>query len=170
MHRIGFGGGCHWCTEAVFESIKGVQKVEQGFITPKGEEDSFSEAVIVHYDPSQIPLKDLIEIHLWTHKSTSEHSMRGKYRSAVYAFDKASERESTMAMVALQAGFRDKIITQIVPFGKFKPSDIRFQNYFYSDPNKPFCEMHISPKLKVLRKRFGKQVNQDKINTNGVLQ
>ena len=108
MHRIGFGGGCHWCTEAVFESIKGVQKVEQGFITPEGEEDSFSEAVIVHYDPSQIALKDLIEIHLWTHKSTSEHSMRGKYRSAVYAFDQASERESTMVMVVAVGMVRKK--------------------------------------------------------------
>ncbi|WP_343065456.1 peptide-methionine (S)-S-oxide reductase [Arenibacter arenosicollis] len=81
--KIAFGGGCHWCTEAVYQSLKGVEVVEQGFVASKGEESFFSEAVIVHYDPKSIALKDLILIHLYTHKSTSDHSMRNKYRSAI---------------------------------------------------------------------------------------
>ena len=80
VHRIAFGGGCHWCTEAVYNSIKGILSVEQGFVASEGEDSSFSEAVIVRYDPINISLEDLILIHLHTHKSTSNHSMRKKYR------------------------------------------------------------------------------------------
>lgn len=76
IHRIAFGGGCHWCTEAVYNSLKGIISVEQGFVASEGEESSFSEAVIVRYDPINISLEDLILIHLYTHKSTSNHSMR----------------------------------------------------------------------------------------------
>ena len=84
--KIAFGGGCHWCTEAVFQQLKGVIRVEQGFVASVNEYQSFSEAVIVHFNPSIIPLKILVEIHLYTHKSTSNHSMRSKYRSAIYYF------------------------------------------------------------------------------------
>ncbi|MFV8270119.1 peptide-methionine (S)-S-oxide reductase [Flavobacterium sp. GT2N3] len=56
IKKVGFGGGCHWCTEAYFQSLKGVEIVEQGWISSKFPEDIFSEAVIVHYNPSVIPL------------------------------------------------------------------------------------------------------------------
>ena len=57
FRKIGFGGGCHWCTEAVFMALKGVAKVEQGFIAPEGGIDNLSEAVIVHYNAELIELK-----------------------------------------------------------------------------------------------------------------
>jgi len=60
IHKIAFGGGCHWCTEAVYKSLKGIISVEQGFVASDGEESSFSEAVIVSYEPSDISLEDLI--------------------------------------------------------------------------------------------------------------
>ena len=78
MVKIGFGGGCHWCTEAVFQSLIGVETVEQGYIASEDDMTSFSEAIIVHFNQEEITLKALIEIHLFTHKSTSNHSMRSK--------------------------------------------------------------------------------------------
>lgn len=78
IQKIGLGGGCHWCTEAVFQSLIGIEKVEQGFIASTEEYNTFSEAVIVHFDSEVISAKTLIEIHLYTHKSTSQHSMRSK--------------------------------------------------------------------------------------------
>ncbi len=84
--RIGLGGGCFWCSEAVFQNLRGVAQVAQGFIYSHPPHDSLSEAVLVDFDPAQISLADLIEIHLRTHASTSQHSMRQKYRSAIYAF------------------------------------------------------------------------------------
>ena len=83
--KIGLGGGCHWCTEGVFESLLGVSKVNQGWIASSGENSDFSEAIEVYFDPVIISLSDLIEIHLYTHASRSNHSMRSKSRSASYA-------------------------------------------------------------------------------------
>ncbi len=74
IDKIGFGGGCHWCTKAVFQSLNGVNNVKQGWIASDGEAFAFSEAVIVEYNAKIIPLEVLIEVHLRTHKSTSEHS------------------------------------------------------------------------------------------------
>ena len=164
MEKIGLGGGCHWCTEAVFQSLKGVTKVEQGFISPKGNENSFSEAVVVHYNTMLIGLKDLIEIHLYTHKSTSNHSMRNKYRSAIYAFNGKSMEKSLSILKDLQKDFDHKLITKPFYFGKFKPSDNRFHNYYYNNPEKPFCETYISPKLKLLLNKFSKFLDKKGIN------
>lgn len=74
--KIGLGGGCHWCTEGVFESLLGVSKVNQGWIASSGKDSDFSEAVEVYFDPAVISLSDLIEIHLYTHASRSNHSMK----------------------------------------------------------------------------------------------
>ena len=93
--KVGFGGGCHWCTEAVFQSLIGVEKVEQGWVASTEKNKNFSEAVVVHFDVKEINLKILIEIHLRTHKSTSNHSMRTKYRSAVYYFSHQQKEKST---------------------------------------------------------------------------
>jgi len=73
LSRIALGGGCHWCTEAVFQSLKGVNRVEQGYVSSINENLSFSEGIIVEYYENKIPLEILIHIHLLTHKSTSKH-------------------------------------------------------------------------------------------------
>ncbi|WP_026452067.1 peptide-methionine (S)-S-oxide reductase [Aequorivita capsosiphonis] len=164
MRKIAFGGGCHWCTEAVFQSLKGVESVEQGYIASTGEETSFSEAVIVHFNPEIISIKILIEIHLLTHKSTSNHSMRNKYRSAVYSFSKRQNKEVQEIITFFQKKFENKVITKTYPFSEFKPSREPLQNYYYSNPNKPFCEKFIDPKLKFLLKNFGDHLQENRLD------
>ena len=154
MEKIALGGGCHWCTEAVFQSLKGVNKVEQGFVSSTGIHTSFSEAVVVHFNPSIITLKDLVEIHLHTHKSTSNHSMRSKYRSAIYTFSDQQLHEANAILNELQANFKGRLITNVLPFDSFKPSTVAFQNYYYRNPEKPFCQNYIDPKIKLLFKKF----------------
>lgn len=166
MDKVGLGGSCHWCTEAIFQSLVGVVKVEQGFIAPKDDNDAFSEAIIVYYNPKEIELKDLIEIHLYTHKSTSEHSMRDKYRSAVYGFDNKTMLASNTLLNLLQEDFDQQLITKTVRFGAFKFSDNRFHDYYYSNPKKPFCETYIAAKLQVLLNKFSKHLILDKINSS----
>jgi len=154
LNRIGFGGGCHWCTEAVFQSIVGVENVQQGWIASNGNNASFSEAVIVEYNASIIPIEVLIEIHLHTHNSTSDHSMRKKYRSVIYVFDENEESEVVDVLKILQHKFNNKLVTQILEFSEFKPSREVILNYYYKNPEKPFCETFINPKLKVLLESF----------------
>ncbi len=161
--KIAFGGGCHWCTEAVFQSLVGVLKVEQGFVASIDENAAFSEAVIVHFDRTKISIGVLIEIHLHTHRSTSNHSMRKKYRSAVYTFSEAQKNTATAQLELLQFQFQNKLITQILPFSRFKASREQIQNYYYSNHKKPFCESFINPKLQILLNTFSIFTDKNKL-------
>lgn len=163
IEKIALGGGCHWCTEAVFQSLKGVERVGQGYVSSTGEQASFSEAIIVYFNPEEIPLRVLIEIHMHTHKSTSDHSMRDKYRSAVYTFSEAQKEETKTIIKSLQTGFEKPLITKVYPFAKFRTSRKSLHNYYYTDPSKPFCETFINPKLKLLLDRFQGFVKLEKI-------
>ena len=150
------GGGCHWCTEAVFQAFRGMAEVEQGFARSVAPYDAWSEAVRVRWDADALPLEVLLEAHLRTHSSTSAHSLRGKYRSAVYVEDEGEEVGEMLAR--LQAGFGKPLVTQVLPLAGFKLNDARWRNYYVSDPERPFCRTHIDPKLRVLRERFGSRV------------
>ena len=154
LKKIAFGGGCHWCTEAVFQQIIGVLKVEQGYVASKEKYDDYSEGVIVHYERDKISLQYLIEIHLHTHQSTSNHSMRNKYRSAVYYFDENDKIEALAIIKNLRIDFDKKIITKVLPFVSFKSSREEIQNYYLKGPDKPFCQNFINPKLELLKKQF----------------
>lgn len=154
LKRAGFGGGCHWCTEAVFSSLKGISSVEQGWIVSNGENSSFSEAVIVEFDPEIISFEILTAVHLHTHSSTAAHSMREKYRSAIYFFDENDVPLMEEAILKSQDDFGSKIITKILPFVSFKINREDALNYYFSNPDKPFCENYISPKLKLILKQF----------------
>ena len=163
LSKIALGGGCHWCTEAVFQSLLGVSKVEQGFVASIDDNSSFSEAVIVHFNAEDISLKTLIEIHIHTHKSTSNHSMRTKYRSAVYVFSEVQKKETEQILESFQNEFENKLITKVYLFDSFKGSREQIQNYYYSNPEKPFCETFINPKLKILLKQFSNYANHNQL-------
>jgi peptide-methionine (S)-S-oxide reductase len=160
ISKVGFGGGCHWCTESVFQSVIGVRKVEQGWIASINKNDTFSEAVIVHFDTVFINLSVLIEIHLNTHSSTSSHSMRTKYRSAVYTFGETQFTAAVEIIADFQEAFNNQLITEVQPFKYFKPSPTQFQNYYLKNPEKPFCTKYIIPKLKLLENRFPENVKR----------
>lgn len=153
--KIGLGGGCHWCTEAVFQAIAGISNVDQGFISSDSPDDGWSEAVVVTFDPVELPLEVLVEIHLRTHSSTSHHKMRGKYRSAVYVYDAGTALKVGRILRKLQHGFADPLVTKVLRLADFKASDERFQNYYANAPERPFCKTYIDPKLTLLRKQYG---------------
>lgn len=163
LAKIALGGGCHWCTEAVFQSLKGVEKADQGYVASTDENNTFSEAVVIHFNAKEVSLHTLIEIHLHTHKSTSNHSMREKYRSAVYTFSKEQENISKKIIKNLQNDFDGKLITKVLPFSEFKPSRKAIQNYYKKNPSKPFCKMFINPKLRLLLYKFSNYVNHKKV-------
>ena len=141
IFKVAFGGGCHWCTEAVFQSLIGVEKVEQGYVSSTEQNNALSEAVIVHYNRKCITLQTLIEIHLLTHQSTSNHAMREKYRSAIYVFSSFQHDVVIELLSIFQKIYKGKLIT----------------------PEKAFCETYIKPKLKLLLQQFGRFVDYDKV-------
>lgn len=161
LRKVGFGGGCHWCTEAVFASLHGVISVEQGFIRADAPDDSFSEGVIVTFQPEKISLEALVEIQLRTHSSTSNHAMRQKYRSAVYAMNEAQAEDARRILADIAPGFDAPLITRVLPFRAFKASEACFQRYAEKNAGGPFCTTYIDPKLALLKTQFSSLLKSD---------
>jgi peptide-methionine (S)-S-oxide reductase len=138
----------------VFQALKGVHAVRQGFITADPPHEDWSEAVELDYDPDIISLADLIAAHLATHASSSNHKMRGKYRSAVYVAgaDQAALARTAITDAARRTGL--DFVTQVLHNRGFKPSATAFQNYYATDPERPFCQTYIDPKLAKLKAQF----------------
>ena len=147
---IGLGGGCHWCTEAVYASLKGVTSVEQGWISSNAPNDAFSEAVLIGMNEKEISLYDVIEIHLYTHSATSNHAMRKKYRSAIYTMTQRDKKRVEQVLKKLAKNYSAPLITQALLFKEFKRSEEVYLAYYYKSPDKPFCQTYIQPKLEKL--------------------
>jgi peptide-methionine (S)-S-oxide reductase len=132
--KIGLGGGCHWCTEGVFESLIGIKALKQGWITSIDDNAELFEAIEVYFVQSIISLQTLIEIHLHTHASTANHSMRQKYRSAIYTYNDSQNQQVNSALDTLQSDFDKPIITQVLPFYSFEANKDELLNYLYKSP------------------------------------
>ena len=154
MAKAGFGGGCHWCTEGVFQALRGVAQVDQGFVQSDAPADTWSEGVIVTFDPSVIPLATLSEVHLRTHSAARVRSPRSKYRSAIYVFEESQRPEAEQAIVRFADASGKAAHTLVLPFKGFRASDERYQNYYRTDPSRPFCRRYIDPKPDHIRRHF----------------
>ena len=154
MEKLAFGGGCHWCTEGVFQALRGVEKVDQGFVQSDAPADTWAEGVIVTFDPSVIQLATLSEVHLRTHSATRARSPRSKYRSAIYIFEDRQRHEAELAIAGFAHESGDAVHTVVLPFRSFKASDERYRNYYRTNPSRPFCRRYIDPKLDLIRLHF----------------
>jgi peptide-methionine (S)-S-oxide reductase len=158
LENIGFGGGCHWCTEGIFQLLAGVAEVEQGFIRSDPPSDTWAEGVIVRFNSSAISLPTLIEVHLRTHRATTPYIARSKYRSAIYIEGDDTWNRATDAISSLQHEFDERIQTKVLALRDFRRSDERFRDYYGRDPQRPFCRRYIDPKLDIIRRRFAPMI------------
>lgn len=163
-----FGGGCFWCTEAVFQRVAGVSKVESGYsggqaASPTYEqvcsgETGHAEVVQVAYDPDTISYADLVRIHLSTHNPTTPNQQgadRGtQYRSIILTHDVEQETVAKRVIEEMASAFDDPIVTGVKPFDVFHKAESHHQDYYASNPAKPYCTAVISPKLERFREMF----------------
>ena len=112
-----------------------------------------------------IELATLLEIHLRTHSATKTFEPSGKYRSAVYTFEDTQATELREVLARLSSSFEQPLSTAILPFREFRPSDARYQNYYATDPERPFCKRFIDPKLDFIRTNFAKFALPTKVGT-----
>ena len=152
--NIGLGGGCHWCTEAVFQQLKGVLKVRQGYLSSIGENETFSEAILLTFDSDIISFKDIISVHLATHASTAAHSFRKKYRSAIYYEDEHTKCVAIETLAIIKKQTNKNYVTQVLEAADFKESRVSIQDYYKKNPNAPFCKRYIIPKFEKLNKDY----------------
>ena len=171
-----FGGGCFWCTEAVFQMLKGVSKVESGYAGGAMENPSYervssgstghAEVIRVTYDPSVITYEDLLTVFFGSHDPTTPNRQGAdvgeQYRSIIL-YETPEEKETAERFSKdIQDSLNDgtHVVTQIVPLGKFFKAEDYHQNYFKANTSAPYCQLIIEPKVEKVRKRFAELVKQ----------
>ena len=164
-----FGGGCFWCTEAVFRSLKGVMDVMPGYAggTTKnptyericsGESDH-AEVIRIMFDPAIISYEDLLAVFFATHDPATMNRQGNdvgpQYRSVVLYADLAQRAaaEKTIAEINASAA-GPKIVTKVGPLGDFYEAEEHHKDYYRKNASAPYCEIVINPKLEKVKKRF----------------
>nr|WP_257621571.1 bifunctional methionine sulfoxide reductase B/A protein [Chryseobacterium sp. NKUCC03_KSP] len=170
--KVDFGGGCFWCTEAIFQRLKGVIKVESGYsggtlVNPTYREvcsgtTGHAEMIEITYNPNEISFEDLLKIHLTTHNPTTVNRQGAdkgsQYRSIVF-YRTEEEKQSAMTVIdEVQKGYDEMIVTQLEKFEQFYKAEDYHQNYYNTNPDGGYCQAVINPKLK----KF-KHLYQDKL-------
>lgn len=165
-----FGAGCFWCVEAVFESLKGVEKVESGYsggdvINPTYEQvcsgtTGHAEVTRVTYNPEVITFKELLEVFWKTHDPTTLNRQGAdvgtQYRSVIFYHDDEQKElaENYKDELDNSGAFDDPIITEISRFEKFYKAEDYHQDYYSNNPNAGYCRYVIVPKLEKFKEVF----------------
>lgn len=174
LKEMALSGSCYWCMEAIFQSLKGVTDVNQGWvaekppstnIVPPDTQATFYEAIMVKYDSDIIPTAVLIDIHIHSHSSTHTHSLRYRYPSAIYTNSQKEQSQVKRLLKQKNDELNGRLLTQSLIIGQFKSSKQSMQDYFYNNPDKPFCQTVISPKLKKLLADYGQWISSEKAET-----
>lgn len=174
------GGGCFWCTEAIFKRLKGVSSVTSGYAgggpSADGENPSYekvsggstghAESIQIQFDPSIISYGKILEVFWATHNPTTLNRQGAdigtQYRSVIfYNSDKQKEiAEKSKEEIQKSHKFKDKIVTQIVPFDKFYKAEDYHQNFYNKNESSPYCQIVINPKIQKLLEEFGSDVKE----------
>jgi peptide-methionine (S)-S-oxide reductase len=166
-------GGCFWCTEAVYQNLRGVSSVESGYIGGQKADPSYeevctgrtghAEAIRITFDPDVIGYGDLLDISFATHDPTTlnrqGNDVGTQYRSAIFPHSPEQEAEAKAAIARAQADHADPIVTTIEPLSTWYPAEDYHQKYWerVGDRN-PYCMAVIPPKLQKLNKKFADRV------------
>jgi peptide-methionine (S)-S-oxide reductase len=165
-----FGGGCFWCTEAIFQRLNGVEKVVSGYSGGHVEHPTYeqvctgttghAESIQITYDPSKVTYDALLEVFWKTHNPT-EGNRQGndvgtQYRSVVFYHDAEQKKLAEAYKTELEAQkiWDRPIVTEIVPFSKFWAAEDYHQNYYNNNTSKGYCTVVITPKIEKFKKIF----------------
>jgi peptide-methionine (S)-S-oxide reductase len=169
-----FGGGCFWCTEAIFLSVKGVNKVESGYSGGTVKNPTYKEVCTgltghaevtqITFDPAVVSYEDLLEIFWNTHDPTTLNKQGAdegtQYRSVIFYHDENQKKVADQYKAQLEASkvFPNRIVTEISPLTNYYPAEDYHQNYFALNPNAGYCQYVIRPKVEKFRKQFQKKL------------
>jgi methionine-S-sulfoxide reductase len=170
LDTIVLGGGCFWCTEAVYEQLQGVVSVASGYaggttVNPTYEQvcsgkTGHAEVIQLVYDSTKIELATILKVFFTVHDPTTLNRQGAdvgtQYRSVVFFNNQRQQQLSTGIIASLNASgaYRDKIVTEVFPLDVFYKAEKYHQNYFYSNSSAPYCAFVIQPKLDKLEKAF----------------
>lgn len=165
-----FGGGCFWCTEAVFKMLEGVISVEPGYAggTTKnptyeevcGGKTGHAEVIKIDYNPDEISFADLLTVFFGSHDPTTRNRQGNdvgtQYRSAIFYTTEAQKSAAQDFISGINASSKKgkPIVTEVVPLDAFYPAEEYHKDYYANNPQNPYCELIINPKLQKVQEKF----------------
>ena len=171
-----FGSGCFWCTEAIFQNLTGVEKVESGYSGGKVKNPTYkevcsgltghAEVIQLTFNPSVISFEELLEVFWKTHDPTTLNRQGAdegtQYRSAIFYHTPEQKELAEKYKKKLDASgaFDNAIVTEITPFTVFYKAEDYHQNYYNLNGNVPYCSFVIKPKLEKFKKVFGEKIKK----------
>lgn len=164
-----FGGGCFWCTEAVFKMLKGVSKVLPGYSGGTKEDAKYdkvsagttghAEVTYVEYDPKEVSYHDLLTVFFASHDSTTVNKQGNdvgpQYRSVIFFTTPEQQAEAGEYIKAIPSA-----VTELEPFSEFFEAENYHQDYYESHKDAPYCQVIVNPKLEKVQKEFANLLKQ----------
>jgi peptide-methionine (S)-S-oxide reductase len=164
------GGGCFWCTEAVFLEMKGVEKVVPGYSGGHIKNPAYrevttgrtghAEVVQITFDPDVTSFSEILEVFFMTHDPTTlnrqGNDIGTQYRSAIFYHNETQKRtaEKVIELFEQEKVYDDPIVTEVTPFETFYLAEDYHHNYFEKNPNQPYCQFVVAPKVEKFKKIF----------------
>ena len=174
MKEAIFGAGCFWCIEAVFQQIKGVEKIESGYMGGKIKNPTYrevcsgltghAEVVKMTYNPEVISFKDMLEIFWKTHDPTTLNRQGAdtgtQYRSVIFYLDEEQKKIATDYKLKLNQEnvFGNPVVTEISPASEFYVAEEYHQNYYNDNGSQPYCTFVVKPKVDKVKKVFAEKL------------
>jgi len=162
--------GCFWCVEAIFDDLKGVEDVVSGYSGGHTDNPTYkevcsettghAEVVQIRFDPSELSYKELLQVFFTVHDPTTLNRQGGdigtSYRSAVFYHSDEQKlvAEETIAEFNAEGIYDNPIVTEVTAFDKFWPAEDYHQEYFANNPNQPYCNAVVAPKVAKFRQKF----------------
>jgi peptide-methionine (S)-S-oxide reductase len=164
------GGGCFWCLEAVYLELNGVESVVSGYAGGTVANPSYeavcsgrtghAEVVQITYDPQVISYKELLEVFFTIHDPTTPnrqgHDIGTQYRSIILTHNQEQQAvaQETIARIGAAGIWEAPIVTEVEPLTTFYPAEAYHQDYFANNPQQPYCQVVVAPKVAKARKVF----------------
>lgn len=171
-----FGAGCFWCVEAIFQELKGVEKVVSGYSGGHVKNPAYkevcngttghAEVCQLYYDPEIISFEELLEVFWQTHDPTTLNRQGAdvgtQYRSSIFYHSQEQKEKAEFYKSRLEEEkvYPNPIVTEISEFSNFYEADDYHQNYFNENGNQPYCSMVIRPKVEKFHKAFGEKLKK----------
>ena len=164
------GGGCFWCTEAVYLELKGVIDVKPGYSGGHVKNPSYkevctettghAEVVQITFDPEIVSFSEILEVFFVTHDPTTlnrqGNDVGTQYRSAIFYHSEAQKQtaKKVIELLEQEKAYKKPIVTEITAFNEFNPAEDYHINYFARNKNQPYCQFVVAPKVEKFRKVF----------------
>ena len=174
MEKATLGGGCFWCLDAIYRNVIGVDSVVSGYAGGTAESPSYeqvsssttghAEVVQITFDPQKITYQELLELFFHIHDPTTKdrqgNDVGSQYRSIIlyHSEDQRKTAEIVIEQITQEAVYEAPIVTELVPFESFYPAEDYHQNYFAQNPDQPYCQLVINPKVSKFRKNFSSRL------------